>query len=466
MAIGILPSMVFAQLNTFDLSSYKLPEMNRHQLDFNFDLNGKSQILDENYKYTSDLYKSQNYMGGALNLSYSFYKNSEKLQLNHKYDIGFSSSFSDNKNEIKTLDESYDIGSYLYIKSENRFYYNSKSFFEANLLLNTRLHNYKKNYLPGTDFSDSKNIGISIPLFIGFGRIEQIQDCRLALYILDELNKLGKLTRIPSDEETIEFSQLISKLQNERFFDSRLKKIHEIKEVDSFLQSKGLINTADSEYFTIVNDNWDYAITIIRNTGQRISFGIEPKIYSSNYHSKIDNGNLLITEFESKRNEYSINANLQYIYEKPINLYWQNSLSFLLIGTYLESTYGVSASNLDNSLDINAPQITSRLSYNLGFYPNSRTSLNISFAMNYFNSFGEEKYNDEKNSINHLVLTPNSYLNLYYYISPQLRLNVNYSVDYNYTESDSEYYADISNEYIKRNSFNQYLSAGFLFQIK
>ena len=78
---------------------------------------------------------------------------------------------------------------------------------------------------------------------------------------------------------------------------------------------------------------------------------------------------------------------------------------------------------------------------------------------------GEEKIDGEENNINHLEISPYSRINLNYYISPQFRLNVYYSVNYRHLESDSEYYWNMYNDYMKYKHFNQRLSIGFIYQI-
>ncbi|HYQ56982.1 MAG TPA: hypothetical protein VEP89_06505 [Draconibacterium sp.] len=67
----------FAQYENFDLSKYKLPEIKRHQLDFDFNSNGYFQ--NSTYYYDNDMgekSESENnrFLGGG-ELEYSFYQN-------------------------------------------------------------------------------------------------------------------------------------------------------------------------------------------------------------------------------------------------------------------------------------------------------------------------------------------------------------------------------------------------------
>lgn len=462
--IAIAPFLLKAQLTNFDLSSYKLPEIKRHQLDLNFDFSGRSYSNDQNYRNSTDYYNKSNYVDGDIGLGYSYYKNSSRIQSNQNYRMMINSSFEDRKSENKLLEQSYDINGYFSLNSDNRLYFKPTTFFELdfNLDVNTGISNAENKEYESSSEYNNKSVRTSVPLLMGFGRIEQIQDARLALYILDELNKKNILSRIPNNEEILEFSQLISKLKSERFFDSREKKIYELEEVDKFLQSKGLVEDNDVKYFSIVNDNWDFAATQIREAGKRLSFGVMPELY---YYDRFSEYKTITSNSDNEYNkiEYGISAIVKYNIEKPINIYWQSSFD---ISTSVKYLIG-SEENVTNGFktDLVSPQINSSIYYSLGFYPNTRTNLNLSFRINYNNYFGEEDINGDKNDINHFELNTNSMLHLNYYISRQLKLNANYSVYYNYRETNSEYYANAYDDYTTYKSFSQYFRIGFIYQI-
>jgi hypothetical protein len=85
----------------------------------------------------------------------------------------------------------------LQFNSDNRFYNQHQFFFE------TDFHIYGSGNWEKTDDkvyysltkSDNISADIEVPLLIGHGRIEQIQDARLAIYILEELQKAGRISR-------------------------------------------------------------------------------------------------------------------------------------------------------------------------------------------------------------------------------------------------------------------------------
>jgi len=454
--------LLSAQINSFDLSTYQLPDIKRHQLDLAFDLNGSSSVYDRSQRNSMDQFYKRNNIYGDIGLRYNFYSNSIKYQGNQDIMIDFSSSFNDRKDKESTLYESFDAGSTFRINSKNRFYFKQKWFVSTNLHFNGRLYRSTIDQEVYSAENRENNLTLNIPLGIGVGRIEQVQDAWLAIYILDELNKEGRLTRTPTTEEIIEFSQLISQLKNERFFDARLQKIKEIESVDSFLQSRNLIKNADARYFAVVNDNWDHAANRARYSGERMSFHLEPGyVYTSDFFEDQHESYQLVNEH--KITEYSFQGVLKYMNEKPINRFWQSSFSFQFAGGYLKAIN----EDIENGtkVELKAPQLTSSVNYAVGFYPNSRTDLVVSLGFNYFNSFGEEDINSVKADIAHFSISPVFSTNLNYYLSPQLRINANYRLKYLYLETNSEYYFNMYNDFFQQKDLNHFINVGFIYQI-
>jgi len=461
-AITLQAFALQAQINSFNLSTYQLPDIKRHQLDLTFDLNGSSSVYDRYQRNSMDQFYKRNNIYGDLGLSYNFYRNSRKYQGNQDIMIDFSSSFNDRKDKESTLYEFFDAESTFRINSKNRFYFKEKWFVSTNFYFNGQLYRSTRDQEVNSIENKENNLAMNIPLGIGVGRIEQVQDAWLAIYILDELNKEGRLTRTPTTEEIIEFSQLISQLKNERFFDARLQKIKEIETVDLFLQSKNLIKTADARYFAVVNDNWEHAANRIRNSGKRVSFHLEPGyVFTSDFFEDIQESYQLLNEH--KITEYSIQGAIKYIDEKPINRFWQSSFSFQIAGKYLKAIN--KDIEQDTKIELEAPQLNSSFNYAVGFYPNSRTDLVVSLGVNYFNSFGEENIDSEKVDISHFEISPVFSANLNYYLSPQLRINANYRLNYMYLETNSEYYYNMYNDFFQQKDFNHFINVGFIYQI-
>jgi len=450
-----------AQIENFDLSTYKLPDIKRHQLDLNAGLDGGNSYYEYYRRLGNDYTEKLNGINGDFGVGYRFYKNSESYQGNQYVGIGLNADFKDEKDENGFVGEQFYFRNNFQISSVNRFYIRNKFFLESDLYFGQSYS--KRNSSDELDKTEDvfKNIHLNVQLGIGYGRVEEVQDAWLATYILKGLQKNGKLIRTPTEEEILEFSTLISQLKNERFFDARLQKIKEIEEVDKFLQSRNLIDQADARYFTIVNDNWDHAATQIRRAGNRLSFLINPSILSSDGFYEIDDYSTITTR-ENIRTEYKVQAQLTYVNEKPVNLYWQQSFSVLLSGNYMQGLYNYSIDGFNEKSEVKSPQINSRINYSLRYYPNTRTILIIGANINFINYYGTEEYENTKNDINYLDIIPKINFGLNYYISPQLLFVANYAAYYNYSESNLSYY---DNDFFVGNRFNQSINIGFKYQI-
>jgi hypothetical protein len=114
---------------------------------------------------------------------------------------------------------------------------------------------------------------LSVPISIGHGRIEPIEDLRLAIYILEELNKAGRIDKMPPENVVLEMAKEISKIKKKRFFDTRIKKISELQAVDSFLLANNIVVSHDINYFAVLNDQWDYASGPSRTSGFSVNTG-------------------------------------------------------------------------------------------------------------------------------------------------------------------------------------------------
>ena len=257
--------------------------------------------------------------------------------------------------------------------------------------------------------STSNNFRPNAELLVGIGRIEPVEDMRLAIYILEELQKAKRLKRVPTKAEIIEFAELISTLRNERFFDSRLKRIHELEQLDTFLVSKDLISDYDATHFAIIMDNWDYAAGPDRNAGWRISTGIGGSINWNKMESISWTNNYMDFTSNSDYTRSQLRGILNLIYAKPVNLYWQIDFGIqLIMGTDMYGKDKIFVLDSDvNKFIIVSPYCS------VGYYPNSRSSYRLSLSPDYYNRIDE----------NPQYLSLDFIIGGNYYISQQLRLN-------------------------------------------
>lgn len=463
----MISAPLIAQNSTinYDLSDYKLPYLKRHTLEFDLNLSGNSSFSKNQFNDDDPVKYSQHRFQSTISPSYNHYLNSEKIQIHQSVSASLPNInlyyFKDDDLNIKN----FDISPFLDYSGAFREYLTGKFFLEQDLILNNSISFVRSNEEDFNDAGDvdyinkqkgtTTEIEASIPILLGWGRIERVEDARLAVYILDDLNKAGKLAREVTREDIHELSIRISEVQNERMFDSREKKIWELEQINSFLLEKGLIVSEDIVYFTLLNDNWDYSAGPVRESGFRISGGISPEI---DYYKRADTED---EEYPLSDSTYSYESSLmerdlggrlltRLSYEKPLNLYWQLSLSneFGVSKLFRKSTYDYPPFPEDTDKG-DVFSIENLLNFSIGYFPNSRTDmrLNISESV-YFNNYTPDEGDELRDT--HSLSTLGFQIN--YYISPRIRLNIHSNLNYTYTKNKY-----ISDEY----KYNRlYYSAG------
>lgn len=461
----IFPYLLTGQYTDFDLSKYRLPDIKTNRLDLNFNLN---KTGNKSFSQISDLDTTetkQNNLSSSLDFNYYLFRNSEKYQGDLMVDANFSPQINTNStNELIT--KSNALYTNFLIKSKNIFFNQNMSFIELSPHMSfSSINNRYHRDLSLSTFRDDNDAqfttNISIPVAIGNGRIEPVEDVRLAIYILEELNKVGRISGLPADNVILEMAKEISKIKRSRFFDSRIRKIKELQVVDSFLVANNIISSNDINYFSVLNDQWDFAYGPPRESGFAISSGFDNNIaFNKSYQEIIQNNNVIL-KGNSNKHIYELGGFLKLRYAKPINLYWQTSASIL---TSYNLQFTRNPEDKDNQTENFRTNIfRTDLNYSLQFLPNSRTSIKLKIDGSFLNSHGKRTLIqidpiDYQSKNNQLTLSPG--LDIYYYISPQLRIQLNSSIylynskvlqTYEMTYSDNE---QIWNNHHHNISFN------------
>ncbi|HPE56339.1 MAG TPA: hypothetical protein P5514_01220 [Bacteroidales bacterium] len=444
-ALGINYSKAQDSLKLFDLSRYKLPDLKRQQLDIQTNL-GTALNIDDDHNDNRRINRS--YTSANLAATYRLYRNSRKYQgdqilqnssiiYHYKYD-DFQIPYPNISKNDKS--ESDDFRNFLDLQSYNRFYFNGLNFVEVSPYVTGEIYNSKsssdQNLFIYNSKSRERNIEIELPLYYGFGRIERVEDARQVLFILQDQQRFGRLNRMPSGDEIIALSKRASSVKNQRFFDSRLQRIDELKTIDEGLREMGLVNNDDIVYYTSLSDMWDYGDIDMRYAGYRFNIGVQPS-YSlvrqynfEEYNYDSNNNDLYIGRDETTINSYRyILSSIMFEYQKPINQKWQ----------YWLTTNGfIGPSEVINKIQNEIDDTTTQTSLNLinyalrirtglGFYPNTRTYATASFngSYEYYKGTFNESDNEQNSKSNlwEMMFT----LQSYYYISPRLRLNARYS---------------------------------------
>ena len=549
-------SVLSAQTIDFDLKEYKQPEMKRHSLETSFDLSGMHLFSDaEGELNGSDYFTDQNrhYFRTTSDNSYSYFKHSENLERGFYSNLFLNYNLSNSDSEGTNYyygddridkDESYgnSLRTSIEISGYNRFYpANSFFFIETNLELlpylyigkSDRIDNYlltdesvDTDVLPfdyrdynskityNSDyerFSLNYEVDMHPELIFGVGKIKNVSDARLAIYILQDLQDTKCLIKQPSKEEIIKLAELISTLKNERFFDNREKKIDDITKIDEFLRNNALIKDQNAAYFTSIYDNWDYA-NQPRYNGSKFSIGFTHRFHFTKNTSETDNLNITNSvreyyyytsdildstyvntanrEYMSnedricKNNSIGLEGILKYEQSTPYNLYLQGDL-------IAELNYGITSEEQETERDVLSHTDNLYLQYN-GFTTDSTYSqteldttyttkrnletdylrLNLSYSLRYYldtrTDFGftlssiyslrngiieEEDEEDVEYKEEEFRISTN--LSANYYISPKLRLHGSigtyYSFDFGEIEDHNE---PLEEYYINRDQFN------------
>jgi hypothetical protein len=464
----IFPYILFGQFSDFDLSKYKLPDIKTNRLDLNFSLNENGYKNFSQHSRLDTTETKHNYLKGSMNLSYYNFRNSEKYQGDFLINASFIPEISKTgRNEL--ISKNGNINTALIIRSKNIFFNQNMNFLEVNPSLSySSINDRDHQDISSNSFRD-KNVAeiattISIPVSVGHGRIEPIEDARLAIYIIEELSKAGKISDKPTDNVIIEMAKQISKIKRKRFLDSRIMKIKELQVIDSFLVANKIISSYDINYFSILNDQWDYASGPQRQSGFAISAGFNDNLSFGKYYFETFHDTNVPSRSNSKTNNYKLGGFINLRYAKPINLYWQTSATF-------ETSYNIEFTSDPEEKDSEISSYSTNvfrtyLSYSLQFIPNSRTSIGFNVQGEYSNLKGDRTFLnidpvDFDIKSNQLALSPG--IELCYYISPQLRIQVNSSFYLQNFKSMEEFESPfLDNEY-NFNRNEHYLSVNLIY---
>lgn len=314
------------------------------------------------------------------------------------------------------------------------------------------------------DFSTSNNssktleYNLFIPVKYGSGRIEEVQDARQAVYILDELYKANRITGDISEEQITEFADLIATLKAERFFDSRIQKISELSRIDSFLHKNALLSNNDITYFATLNDFWDYGRQQVRRSGTRTSAVLYPGFgllkLNEDMSTKYNDDTREDYEETTDLNitSISINTGIEVNYEKPVSLNKQMGTDFALLAGFVQSA------EKDSDGKLKIPNVQIDFEQRFGYFPNTRTALNWMFGVSAMKTFDLTKSSDDDFGIETLGADLKTGLSYNYYISPQFRLNASWNVTYSWNDDENDMIGFNNFDFFNAKTLNQQFS--------
>lgn len=376
----LLQTTIFAQLDTFSIGNYVLPTVKYNSLDVSANLSGFSNTGDFSYNPAMNSFLKRDFTS-KIGGHFRKYSNSKQSQRSLSANVKLSSStYGQETSRNDAVRTSKEFGVSASLSSTNKFYYRKNRFFEIDAHFAVA-DNYRKreNNRNQLDLKWNRfTTDLSVPLLVGFGRIDDVTDSWQALQILSDFEGFGVLGKQPEQDDILGFAQKISQLKENTILQSRKKRMEDMQVLDDYLRKNGLVEEMGSTYFTSLYDSWSYGINSSRRlSGKAFSLGIIPGV---NYRSE-----WMATDTAAIRQSQGLNLSLyaiaQYEYHKPINQKWQLDMN-LKIALGPRYNFSKEYVNFDSNVSAQA---------GLTYYPNARTVLRTSIYSRYnSNHYGLE----------------------------------------------------------------------------
>lgn len=400
---------------------------------------GKYSSNDFNGNANIRLYSYRNLQGyqGSSNTGFQarYYGRSSKYDTNYKHSYSSPVFFIDHR-------------------SVNRWYNLNDRFIGIHPLL-TADYGYVANNTNGDTLnpgynSSRQNANVSVIMSVGTGRIQPVTAARRAMDIMISLQKYNRLAKNPTNEQIDSLAKVANTIAFKRFYDSRFKRVYQLAELDSGIQSMGLVDNPDMIYAANLSDIWNYGRTYYRGSGSRFEFGVIPV---ANYANRERNDGSF--DSRSLTTGVGISGFVSWTKRLPINYQWQSDFSIM-------TTYGVSETDHEsfniNQLNASYQSNTQTLSanWNVGYYPNTRTWIQMSpyvkfSAMQMNGQFDNQEPEEEE----FFGMESGIDIQAYYYLSPRFRLGLRGGTSFisdRYIDFDDDTRLTVSNQQYSNNN--------------
>ncbi|HQW70625.1 MAG: hypothetical protein IPO45_03635 [Saprospiraceae bacterium] len=365
----------------------------------------------------------------------------KSLQLNENLNLGNNASATDRSTRFSN---SLFLNGSRYINNDNKQYYNSRTFssiintasasnaFNTTAISDEIFRKYRgdnkffeygyhagiyNNIRTKTNAYNNLSAYLNIPLKVGVGRINILNEVMLAEFIIDDLRREDILTDTISQDMIFAFAGEIAKFNFTRILDNRNFRLQVLRSLSIWLKSNFPVKAAsDIELTTILIDNYSFAGIGFRSIGSRFAVGIDPNISYSKYF---------------KDGEYSFSSggalSMEFSVQKPISRYLQSNFYTIIsldINKSKNTFYDSKEATISNVI---SPKVL--VAYKMGYYPNSRTNVELTTLMNYI--FYKMDYEDQRIlDIKSTSIAPKIMLQSSYFINYKLRLFANFEVVY------------------------------------
>jgi hypothetical protein len=416
LVIAALPSNICGQaadtINAF--SSFELPDVHYRFLTLKGGVNGGGDKIRGTV--LADAQKTFDFRTSAGGNYYNYLNTRRKQSTNS---LGASAGFSLDQNtsdeQTRDLDMSTVFSGYHQIR-----WYRGEKFKELSLLHRSGLSQGTIKVDERTTKIFDVDLDVRPYIMMGHGRLEPISDVNLALFLVNDLDFDGLLTREVSDSELSLIAEQMARARYQRIFDSRERRKYELVKIDSMVQALDLVNAYDINYFTILADNWNYAFRPGRSRGTTFSFGISPLLYFDHTQNKVKMDGQTVQDIDVNERLFGIYGILQYQSETPMTLSRQRSFG---------GEFTIGYDDYRRTIPDFTPQhfgfpgATISAFYGLSFYPNSRT-----IWTNYIDGIFRGIYEDEDFGY---AAQLRLYSSLTYFLSPRVQVTGNFNVSWN-----------------------------------
>jgi len=457
MLIHALTNAQFA-IENYPIDQFKLPDIDRQSLEFVGNLLGD---INSQRNSSSDRHYTTSQFNPQFSLFYSRYINRADLQAFYTASTSPDLLMQSTSNEFEDQTDKYTSLNPDLNFSGQWLRYTGMKFTSLGVGSSLRYH---QNYhtVEETGFSDQYrshglNANIEIPLGFGTGRLEPVSDMTMALFIIQDVILAGVDASYVSNEQINHFASRMVELRNERVFDTRIKRIHELRELYSLMKENQWTLPDDPGFFTVLTDNWLYNMNVFRLSGKRWTYSFVPSYDLASNKTKINSINDFSTSAQTIGGEFRVDFGKY----RPVNIHHD------VIRTH-GLTAGVSrVINRANSNRSNDNYILAGISTTYGhqWIPNSRTLVSASVGLDYsyYYPFGGTSQGGDDD--HRLDLSLRGRTN--YFISYRTRLFADFSMDYTWHQEGNYILIDSNPIQIEEvnNGFHARLNGGITVSI-
>ena len=387
---------------SYDFKEYVPPYTNRYYLTLYSRFNatiGTNEYVEE-YDNLSFSKNSRGY----FNIRGVNRRNSRKFQINRGVNFYFRSTINQIYNlqeHEKREDKAAYYGFSLNLKDSSLWYYKSKSFVELKVksLTGYQLDQFPKTkdleetstvYLDSIQYKFSKFTGYNqnltfdniLELHLGQGRIKNVTWPIIAKVFFDYLKRTHQSIRSVTGRDIQAFAELMERLYNKRFFDSRLKRIQDVEILTDFLLSIKIVSKAPPRLALELYDFYEYGPVQKRTKGQRIGYGIGSKYKFQFLKSKKSNQLSSLKAPKGYYTQFPLDTLIQIAGKKSFKERW----NYEHLPRYYFSVYHIFENPMGYS-----NQIKFKNGFNLGFESHKEYGYLGNGVFNEFNLSAERK---------------------------------------------------------------------------